>query len=54
MKIQIDLHYASREEIEELTEYLEEQCWDYMVQSGKDDIVVQQVINSENNLVVRN
>lgn len=29
MKIEIDTHNATKEEVEELIEYLETNCWDY-------------------------
>jgi hypothetical protein len=29
MKITIDTHYCSREELQELKDYLEENCWDF-------------------------
>jgi hypothetical protein len=32
MKITIDTHFASREEVEELKNYLENNCWDFKVE----------------------
>ena len=29
MKIEIDTHNSTREEVKELVEYLEENCWDF-------------------------
>lgn len=34
--VRIDPHFCSREELQELTDYLEEKCWDYrIIQRGK-------------------
>jgi len=37
MKITIDTHYCLREELEELKEYLEQNCWDFTTDEQKED-----------------
>ena len=37
MKITIDTHHCSREELAELKNYLEEQCWDFTTDEPKED-----------------
>jgi len=41
MKIIIDTHYCSREELAELEEYLEEKCWDYRTDGKEEEAIIE-------------